>query len=442
MLKLRGAVAAALVIAAVLTLPAATLAGSLELHDGVVGTPPPMRDIQETIWFQGYLADGVSGDPVNATYAVEARIYAVEVAGSPIWGPETHGATQINDGWFSVELGSVVSPLPDFQSPPYYLQLTIDGEILEPRLKLASVPTALYSDGIDLPYAGSYSSSGHAFAITNTGPNVCGLFEINNAGSTAGALYGKHNGPGPAVVGYAYGEGSAVKGVASGTGLAGEFEGAVTVSDSLAVEGLLMARGNAVVMDTLLAIEGLWFAKNPVPGYVLRCADEWGNAEWGPAVQIDTWNEASTTIIGTDWTQYDLCEVSLTVPCPGYIVVTSNVRVKISHTNGTQDNIEIAHATSPAGAGISSYETVDEEIPSTYPTDTNIDRTFSVHSIDEIGAGTHTYYLVGRMVSGQDPSDRFWYAQMTAVFHPHPTVVRAPEETDLELQRKMELDGQ
>ena len=28
------------------------------------------RDVQETIWFQGFVADDVSGEPISATYTV------------------------------------------------------------------------------------------------------------------------------------------------------------------------------------------------------------------------------------------------------------------------------------------------------------------------------------------------------------------------------------
>ena len=80
------------------------------------------RDVQETIWFQGYLADSVSSEQVDATYTVVARMYDAASGGSSVWGPETHVGTSIAHGWFNIELGSVVSPLPAFDSPPYFIQ--------------------------------------------------------------------------------------------------------------------------------------------------------------------------------------------------------------------------------------------------------------------------------------------------------------------------------
>ena len=448
----RTAINVAMLAVLVLVLGLAGTAGarSMELGDGAVfGDADPSRDIQESIWFQGFVADAGTGDPVNATYTVTARMYDAELGGTSVWGPETHLATVIVDGWFNIELGAVIGGLPAFDTPPYYLQLWIDGEMLEPRLKLASVPSAFQSlgadNGLNLPYNGNYGSSGNAFSITNTGGNICGYFRINNAGSSAGALYGRHNGTGSAVMGWHDGIGAAIKGVANGSGYAGEFDGPVVVSDSMRVEGLFIASNGAMVPDTLMVGEGFWFAKDPVAGYVLRCADGWGNAEWGPPNIIDTHDDNATTVIGSSATQYDDSQVTLTVPGPGYIVVTSSVRVKISHTYGTMDALELCHSTSSSSFGTDYwFSMVDEEIPSSYPTATDIDRHFSVQRTFEVTAsGTYTYYLVGRMVNGQDAQDRFWFTHMTGIYYPYPIPVREDAGEDAEfLRAKLELDSQ
>ncbi len=137
------------VVAAALIVGGATSARSVDLKEGVVLEGGAMRDVAETVWFQGFLADYPSGDPVNATYNVLARIFAVPSGGGALWGPETHNGTTITQGWFNIELGSNIGSLPDFASPPYYLELIVDGEILAPRLKLGSVPTALRSGDSD-----------------------------------------------------------------------------------------------------------------------------------------------------------------------------------------------------------------------------------------------------------------------------------------------------
>ncbi|MBC8451025.1 hypothetical protein H8D73_02295 [bacterium] len=106
------------------------------------------RSVTETVWYQGFLADVATGDPVNGTVTVVATLYDAATVGSILWGPETHAGTVVTEGWFNIELGATVS-LVAFINPPYYLELTVAGEILEPRQKLASVPTALRSAAAD-----------------------------------------------------------------------------------------------------------------------------------------------------------------------------------------------------------------------------------------------------------------------------------------------------
>ncbi len=141
----------ALVVVAVVGLVAAgvTSARSVDLTAGAVLDADASRDVPATVWYQGFLADVDTGDPVSGTYNIAARLFHVAAGGAAVWGPETHYGIEIVDGWFNIELGSTVSPLPDFDSPPYYIELTVGGEVLAPRLKLASVPTALRSGDSD-----------------------------------------------------------------------------------------------------------------------------------------------------------------------------------------------------------------------------------------------------------------------------------------------------
>ena len=255
-------------------------AGSVDLRDAVLGdVPDEQRDIQGTIWFQGYIADSGTGEPVNANYSVVAEIYDSSVDGTTVWGPETHNATPVNDGWFSIELGSVLSPLPEFDAPPYYLQLSVDGELLEPRLKLASVPSAFQSSAADAAdddwvIAGSdvYRMTGDVgigiasptarFEVV-AGSEDCARFESSGTGSdftvlasnmagTAGAFFAKTaaltypstatalyslgsdgangafltaKGGGTGVIAQSHETGTALEGWAYGSGRSGYFHG-------------------------------------------------------------------------------------------------------------------------------------------------------------------------------------------------------------------------
>ncbi len=130
--------------------------------------------------------------------------------------------------------------------------------------------------------------------------------------------------------------------------------------------------------------------------------------------------ETTTTTILSTWTQHDNCQVSLTVPGPGYITVDMTARFLINHVSGTTDVVNAGPSTSQTAAP-SSYHTFVYEIPSIVSTASSVDVTGTVHaSFSVTTAGTYTYYLVGAMSSGADASDRFTYSNMSALYIPGP----------------------
>ncbi|MBD3349593.1 MAG: hypothetical protein GF400_10425 [Candidatus Eisenbacteria bacterium] len=191
-----------------LLLAGGAMARTVQLREGALAeTEPGSRDIQETIWFQGFLADSSTGDPIDATYDIVARIYDHPTVGSLLWGPETHNSVTINEGWFNIELGSVVSPLPDFGDPPYYLRLTVNGENLTPRLKLASVPSAFQSSNSDelmLPFEGTTGVLDTGFDLTHDGANQYDALAVYRENGTNGAyaLYVRNNADEGVIRGY------------------------------------------------------------------------------------------------------------------------------------------------------------------------------------------------------------------------------------------------
>jgi hypothetical protein len=249
-----------LLCAVVLVVPAAAsndgLAGAVPadviVNDETVkgGIVPGGRDIEHTIWFQGFLADVNSGDPISGSVDVVARIYAVASGGSSTWGPETHNAVTVTEGWFHIELGSV-SLLPVFDEPPYYLELTVDGETMDARQKLASVPMAHNAEDLELPFQGSIDGVSTGFSLNST-----------NALNSNSTLLSQHNGLGAAVRGYHSGSGPAIMGDAAGTGLAGDFNGDVDVAGDLTTDGFMLtaspSAGHVLTSDAVGA--GSWQA--------------------------------------------------------------------------------------------------------------------------------------------------------------------------------------
>jgi hypothetical protein len=127
---------------------------------------------------------------------------------------------------------------------------------------------------------------------------------------------------------------------------------------------------------------------------------------------------AATTYIGSTITNYSNGEVTITVPRNGRIVVEANAWVILYHVNGTPDTLSLTIGATSTDAG-NSYNAVRWDIPSENPTASSVDRTFTVRRSFVVTAGTYTYYLNGRMLSGDaDFNDKFWFSAMLATFYP------------------------
>jgi len=92
---------------------------------------------------QGFLSDRSGGSPVpaNGVYSMAFEIYDAEVGGSrlAIAGPYS---VDVTDGLYEAELPlSAVS----FDGTPRYLEITVGGELLAPRIKIVSVPYAYFA---------------------------------------------------------------------------------------------------------------------------------------------------------------------------------------------------------------------------------------------------------------------------------------------------------
>ena len=105
---------------------------------------------------QGRLLDAV-GTPVSGSVQLVFRLYDDSTAGTLIW-TETHPSVSVNDGLFSVTLGSVTPFDADMFSPPSsgglppaqrFLEIEASGEVITPRVRLVSIPYAVAAHRID-----------------------------------------------------------------------------------------------------------------------------------------------------------------------------------------------------------------------------------------------------------------------------------------------------
>ncbi len=236
------------------------------------------------------------------------------------------------------------------------------------------------------------------------------------------------------VAGYTYGD-YANNGGVFGADRNGNYWGALGYRDNNLNWWGLYTEDNAHV-------GGFTMPTGAADGRVLT-SDANGNAAWQtPQAEIMAYhNEGTTVTILATVTQYGSAQVTLVVPGPGFITVTSNVQYKINHTVGTMDLVYINHTDNVANMG-SAYTTVREEIASAYPTAGQIDMTSCVVSTFPVGvAGSYTYYLVGQMASGQDANDWFYWAQTTGIYHPAALTV-VQQAVDAQEQFKEKTDAE
>ncbi|MFZ2095670.1 MAG: hypothetical protein WAV05_03440 [Anaerolineales bacterium] len=107
---------------------------------------PCWPDIPHLINYQGMLTDD-GGVPLNGSYDLTFSIYSISSGGSALWD-ETHNDVLIEDGLFSVILGSTESiPSSVFEGAERYLGIKVDTDPeLTPRIRLTSVGYAYLAE--------------------------------------------------------------------------------------------------------------------------------------------------------------------------------------------------------------------------------------------------------------------------------------------------------
>jgi hypothetical protein len=100
--------------------------------------------IPQEVNYQGRLTDD-AGNPITGTRDMTFAIYDAEIGGTQFWS-ESQTGVQITDGLFNVILGSLtpISNIPG--GPDCYLEISIAGAPVTPRIQLVSVLYALKAD--------------------------------------------------------------------------------------------------------------------------------------------------------------------------------------------------------------------------------------------------------------------------------------------------------
>ncbi len=100
--------------------------------------------IPRLINYQGKLTDG-TGNPLTGNYDMFFEIWDAPSGGTSHWS-ETQNDVPVTAGLFNVILGSVspITSLPD--GSQCWLEVTVEGKLISPRVRLVSVPYAYKTD--------------------------------------------------------------------------------------------------------------------------------------------------------------------------------------------------------------------------------------------------------------------------------------------------------
>jgi hypothetical protein len=116
---------------------------SLAALAALLGAAPARAraDVPSTISFTGRLTN--TSGPVSGSVTLVFDIFDAVTAGHSVW-QETHGSVQVTAGLVFADLGgSTTLDATVFDGSDRFLQVTVNGEVLTPRLALGSVPYAI-----------------------------------------------------------------------------------------------------------------------------------------------------------------------------------------------------------------------------------------------------------------------------------------------------------
>lgn len=140
--------------------------------------------VPERLLFNARLADA-SGTPLGGTHVVKFELFDTATGGATLWAEERASLTFTNEGLAWAELGEL-TPLTSlvFDGRRLFLQLTVDGVALTPRLSIASVPYALRAtSAAEAARLGSFTAADLQRRVASSCPAGSAIRAVNADGT-------------------------------------------------------------------------------------------------------------------------------------------------------------------------------------------------------------------------------------------------------------------
>jgi hypothetical protein len=113
----------------------------------VLGVPAESAaDVPQRVSFAARLTE--VGAPMTGAHDFDFALWTQPTGGAMLWG-ESLAGVQVNGGFVDVELGTIGSLAGVFSGAVLYLEVTVDGTPLSPRVTIDSAPYAINAGALD-----------------------------------------------------------------------------------------------------------------------------------------------------------------------------------------------------------------------------------------------------------------------------------------------------